>query len=321
MQPNKNIKDDIDYLSELGYESFPDAEKDVDELKHKIRTRFGSSTLSNGFIAVVVGLFLGITAFFVIYNSPVLFPSRTELISSNNPLKPEIKDLTLDTVQVTAHRKKEPTEKFLEPTVLDTSLEWGKAEQLERINEITIGLDSTFFEKQELKFSPNSPYVFLHDLKIANYNGYYFKIPQRVVVHGSLDASYGSKNEINDANIPYREYFLHEVIKDAMLAFKQKKYNHCITLLDLISEFSKNDVNCDFYRGMSYFYLQNYEQAYKFFNSALSNNINIFDEESNFYLAQAAIKTKRSEEGKKLLEEIAGLNGFYSQKAKEQLSK
>ena len=325
MPHNKNIHNDLEHLAELGYDQFPGAEKDVEELKQKIKTRSGTRALTgNTFLVVAISLFLGITFFFVIYNSPVIFPSQYEVLAEKTK-QHIIQQITLDTIDVSGKAKMaktQPTEKFTEPLDLDSSKNFGNAEELEVINEITVGGNSIDPDNLDLKYSPNAPYIYLYDLKIANYNGYYFKTPQRVVVHGSLEANKDSRNHEDPATqMPYREYYLHDVIKDAMRLFKQKDYSQCITLLDLISEFSTNDVNCEFYRGMCYYYLQNHEAAYKQLKLSYANKINVFEEETCFYLALTALKTNKDEEAKNLLNKVANNKGFYAKKAQEILLK
>lgn len=324
MPHNKNINTDLEHLSELGYDQFPGAEKDVEELKQKIKTRSGTRVTGNTFLVIAISLFLGITFFFLIYNSPVIFPSQYEVLAEKTKQQ-IIQHITLDTIDVSGKAKRtktQPTEKFTEPLELDSSLNFGKAEELEIINEITVGDASVDHNNLDLKYSPNAPYIYLYDLKIANYNGYYFKTPQRVVVHGSLEANKDSRNHEDPATqMPYREYYLHDVIKDAMRLFKQKEYAQCITLLDLISEFSTNDVNCEFYRGMCYYYLQNYEAAYKQLKLSHANKINVFEEETSFYLALTALKTNKDAEAKSLLVKVVNNKGFYAKKAEEMLVK
>jgi hypothetical protein len=321
MQPDKNIHNDLEYLSELGYKEFPGAENDLEALKQKIKVRAKENFFSSaGFMALMIGLFIGITCFFTIYNSPVLSSSHFELLAEQTR-KEVIREISLDTVAIAAHVKKTAHEKFAEPAHLDSSLVFGKAEQLDIINEISVAKDIDPGDA-DLKFSPNAPYIFLYDLKVANYNGYYFNTPKRIIVHGGLDANKDSKYAQDPGTqMPYREYYLHDVIKEAMHSYKEGKFAACISKLDLVSDFSKNDVNCDFYRGMSYYNLGNNAQAYAFFSATLSNPVNVFIEEASFYKALSASKLGKEKEAKELLSTIAGNKGFYSKKAEEQLGK
>lgn len=321
MQPDKNIKTDLEHLSDMGYSAFPDAENDLQALKQKVRSRAkGSFFGSVGFLAFVFSSFIGITCFFTVYNSPILSPSRFELLAEQTK-KEIIQNISLDTIAVTADLKKTKQEKFSEPAHLDTSVEFGKAEQLATINEISVG-NNVDPEQFDLKYSPNAPYIYLHDLKIANYNGYYFKTPKRVMVHGGLDATKDSKySDEPGTQMPYQEYYLHEVIKEAMRSYKEGKFANCISKLDLIANYSKNDVNCDFYRGMSYYQLGNNTQAYTYFSSTLSNPINVFAEEAGYYKAMTSLKLGKEAEAREMFLVIAENKGFYSKKAEEQLGK
>ncbi|MDZ4664300.1 MAG: hypothetical protein SGJ15_05440 [Bacteroidota bacterium] len=325
MPHNKNINNDLEHLAELGYDRFPDSEKDVEKLKQKIKARSGTHALTgNTFLVVAISLFLGITFFFMIYNAPILFPSRYELLAEKTKQN-IIQQINLDTIDVAGKAKKTkpwPTEKFVEPTELDSSLSFGKAEHLAIINEIAVIDNSTDANNLDIKYSPNAPYIYLYDLKIANYNGYYFKTPQRLVVHGNLEANKNLRDNQDPASqMPYRAYYLHDVIKDAMRLFKEKDYSQCITLLDLISEYSANDVNCEFYRGMCYYYLKNHEDAYKQLKLSYSHKINVFEEETAFYLALTALKTNRDKEANNLLNKVANNKGFYAKKAQEMMPK
>jgi hypothetical protein len=321
MQPDKKIITDLEQIAQMGYTEFPDAQHDVDALKKNIKARAQGNLFSGAtFLSLTIALFLGITYFFMIYNSPELFPSRFENLAQKTKQN-IIKEINLDTIAITAKIKKTPADKFSEPAHLDTSLLFGKAEQLDIINEISVGKNMDPADA-DLKFSPNAPYIYLYDLKIANYNGYYFKTPKRIMVQGGLDANRDSKSSQEPlTQTPYQEYYLHEVIKDAMRSYKEGKFSACISKLDLVSEFSKNDVNCDFYKGMSYFNLGNNAQAYTYLSSALSNNINVFMEEAGFYKAMAASKLGKNAEAKEMLSAIAGNKGFYAKKAEEFLGK
>jgi len=321
MQPNKHIKSDLEHLADLGYSAFPDAEKDVEILKQKVRARVKENFLnSSGFMAIAVSLFMGITCFFTVYNSPILSPSRFEILTAQTK-KDLVQNISLDTISVHANLKSDKHEKFSEPTHLDTSLLFGKAEELATINEINLG-NTINPDQFDIKYSPNAPYIYLYDLKVANYNGYYFKTPKRVITHGGIEANKDAKNTQEPGmQTPNQEYYLHEVIKDAMRLFKDGKFTACISKFDLASEYSKNDVNCDFYRGICYYQLGNNAQAYTYFSSALSNPINVFIEEAAYYKAMASLKLGKESEAKEMFTVIAANKGFYSKKAEEQLIK
>ncbi len=319
MQPNKNIPTDLEHLAELGYDSFPNAEKDVEQLKQTIKTRYGSNAgLSGSFIALVIGLFIGITVFFTIYNTPLLFPSRYENIADKNSLMNEVKNVTLDTIQVISQSKTPHliSEKFIEPIEVDSIT---NVDHLDGARISVLTKDPIL--KTDLKYAPNAPIIYLHDLKIANYHAYYFEAQKMIIVGQHVDPDKANRTDQGSLTKMPPNYYLHEAIDDAMKLFKKQKYQECLSLLNTVSEKSKDDVNCDFYKGMCYYYLKNYEASYTSLNLAGANKINVFLEESEFYMALSAIKAGRSEEGQKKLLEIASNKGFYASKAQEIMPK
>jgi hypothetical protein len=317
MQPDKKITHDLDYLAQLGYEAFPGAEKDVEELKQKVRARFGTnSSLGTTFIALIVGLFLGITVFFTIYNTPLLFPSQQESIAENT-LKTQAKNVALDTVDVSAHVKHTTVfiEKFVEPTESDSVL------PIESMSTkaIDLGLNDSVLNA-DIVYSPNAPIIYLHDLKIANYQTLYFEVKKFVIVQSNVDPDKANRDFAGQGNAYAPNYYLHEAIDDAMKLFKKRKYQACIQALNTIAQKTKDDVNCDFYRGMCYFNLANYTQAYAFLHAAQNHAVNVFKEEATYYKALAAFKLGRDGEARQIMNEIAEAKGFYSKKALEQLT-
>ncbi|MBK7819302.1 MAG: hypothetical protein IPJ60_18540 [Sphingobacteriaceae bacterium] len=75
-----------------------------------------------------------------------------------------IQQINLDTIDVSGKTKRIkaiPTEKFSEPLELDSSVNFGKAEELEVINEITVGENSVDHDNLNLKYSPNALYLFI----------------------------------------------------------------------------------------------------------------------------------------------------------------
>lgn len=323
-QPNSKAHNDLEHLAEQGYKAFPDSDKDVQELKLKIKTKYGSTAENSLFIILSLALFIGITVFFTIYNSPTIFPSRTERLKQQTDLF-ATKLVQMDTVVLLAKKtfsKPPRLEKFIEPIELDTSLNYGQAENLIAVAEINSLTDSSASSEPSLKYAPNAPYIYLYDLKIANYNTYYFKSAQSITIHGNLNPDRANKNEPSlRTDESYQQYYLHEIIKDAMKQFKKQNFSQCLNNLNLITEHNKNDINALFYSGMCYYYLNDYSKAYKFLKMAQINTCNVFNEETNYYLAVCALKINKQPEAQQLLTDIVISKGFYTQKAKDLLAK
>jgi len=72
MQANKNKIDDLDYLAQLGFEKVAVNDSDLMELNTKIKNRVFSynNGFYFGFISLIVGVFVGVSVFFVINTTP-----------------------------------------------------------------------------------------------------------------------------------------------------------------------------------------------------------------------------------------------------------
>ncbi|MBL7918347.1 MAG: hypothetical protein JNM96_08110, partial [Bacteroidia bacterium] len=194
MKTNKNIPDDLNYLSEMGYEQFPNTEADLKQLKKRFSDKNGIQ-ISGTFISLSIGLFLGLTLMFTILNKPNLGTS----IKESENLISEIKEPTPNTIQldtVTVNKNVIVTkthEKYEEPIINNSNQETLVGEKLEKVNVTNIINENT--EPNKLKFSENAPVIFLHDLKVANYHLYYFKGQGLVNVSFNVEAAYQNNTD------------------------------------------------------------------------------------------------------------------------------
>jgi len=116
-----------------------------------------------------------------------------------------------------------------------------------------------------------------------------------------------------------KDYYAHEIIKDAMNFFHKKQYNASIELLDLLKGYNKDDVNTQFYLGMSYFYTGNYTKASLYFENAKNNELNIFLQEAEFYSAYCLKKSGKTAEANEQFKKIISKKLFYAERAEQEL--
>jgi len=176
--------------------------------------------------------------------------------------------------------------------------------------------------EEMLNYIPNASVIFIHDLKIANYTNYYFKNSENIDIRdNSLSPQFANKEESGSLSkqLQDRDYYAHEIIKDAMEAFNKKQFTVCIDLLDLLHGYNKNDTNAQFYLGMCFYHLGDYNKALKYFTSASDNNINIFLLEAEFYTALCYKNTNKINEANELFKQIINKNLFYAKRAAEEL--
>jgi len=330
---NKNISD-LEYLADIGFEQAASIEKEMDELRLMVKSR--SFSYNSGkyfvFINIITGVFFGITFFFAVYSSPLSQSSFSKTITkSKSAERPNgMRVIALDTISIVKENfvKEESKQTKLSDT-LNSIIEKTDegADSILMISSQPFNLVQLKNEKVNdpaLKFIPNSPVIFIHDLKITDYSFLYFKQNKFITVNGSygLNASYANKEDFDRyGNVlePPQNFYLHEAIAEAMLFFKNKNYNGCINSLNTVAQFTGNDINCRFYFGMCYFYKRNYTSALKDFDACIYNLNNTFVQEAEYYKALCLFELGNKTEALNLFRKISGEEGFYAEKAKQYL--
>lgn len=326
-----HTKDDLEYLSGMGYAMDPDAAKDVDMLRHKVRTRTRSSSFSWKLITVsaLAGALAGIGLFYLlsVTNKPVLKPMIAAIAKEEASEKNDSALFAqLDPVDVKTHshaQKHFKNESFSKPAHTEpVSLQPDSIYALNsRLPDVELSPEPSA-QIPNLKYIANAPVLFIHDLKVTNYHHLYFKkehvIDLEDAIHKSVDASQESKDsKTNDAfmTMGRRHYYLHQALSDALYYFSTGKYAEARTLFYRIKSYTKQDINCDFYLGMCYYYEQNPAKALKYFNLVLDNPNNTFLQEAEFYKALSLDSTGDKDNSISLLKKIKADGGFYSAKA------
>jgi tetratricopeptide (TPR) repeat protein len=109
------------------------------------------------------------------------------------------------------------------------------------------------------------------------------------------------------------------VLKDALIAFNKQDYTKSISLFSILLELNKKDVNAWFYSALCFYHNNNNAKAIVFLDKVLENENNVFDQEAEWYKAQALIKTNDKEAALELLLKINSRRGFYADKAGDKL--
>ena len=112
-----------------------------------------------------------------------------------------------------------------------------------------------------------------------------------------------------------------KTLRDGLNYFHNKQYPEASQTFSIILERLPNDVNSQFYKGLSEMELQNYAPSSALLNKAMLNADKTFYEEAKFKLALCYIALNEKRDAEKLLREIEKEKGFYSQKAAEELQK
>lgn len=153
-------------------------------------------------------------------------------------------------------------------------------------------------ERKLIELLPNSPVIYLYDLKITDYQKLYYN-PD------------GTALSIHDTAVP-------NLINQAMKNFSAQKFDVAIAKLKPL--LIREDPNAFFYTGAAYFYQKNYAQALIMLNRIGNLSNNIFKQEAYWYKALCFIDLQKNDEAKTLLQHIVDAQGFYAAMAKKKLT-
>lgn len=330
MQPEKKYKDDLEYLSEIGYSKVSVTSADVDILKQKIKAKTITAQNVNGGIFFLVGVFLAEVIFFGFYNREIVFaapPDTLEIADVVKTTEP-VADLeqTLDTVEIVNENFEKGAVKILEnrkQMVEVTTTQKQDTTQILQLASKTINkLEPQDKFAEKLKFAFNSPVTYLHNLKITDYRKLYFK--RRLITKDvGIPAAYANSSDWQSTTTALKmqsDDYLHEEISKAMNFFRKGEYDACIYSLNTISTFNKEDVNCKFYLGMCYYYKTMYDMALINFEDCVAAANNTFYQEARYYKAMSLKALGQNNEATLILKQIAAEDDFYSVKAQETLA-
>ncbi len=164
--------------------------------------------------------------------------------------------------------------------------------------------------------------VFLSDLKNVDYRAYRNRpIKVRNTLDVGIPASQSSKEEKQEfpslqmVEITYIDY-----LTTSSEFFSQGQYKtalkHYLTILDTYPD----DVNANFYGGLCYFNLGQFDQATELLRKSYTLGYGNFREEARWFTAKALVEQNHTIKARYLLGEIVKEGGFYSDNAEELLN-
>jgi tetratricopeptide (TPR) repeat protein len=317
MSWDKN-RSDLDYLSQLGYDSVSGAEVDIVELTKKIKIRSQTNALNLSFVSLIVGIFLGITLFFVIYDGP---KENRKIMANVSKAKVELpvkeKELMLDTFFISEKFMKRGVSKKLERRrEADTVYKETVSPEIMSLKQAEISVSDSVKENT-IQFSYNASVKYVQDLKVCNYYTLYFKGGKLLPVGGEgVPADRAGKESHHE--IKFREaptVYLHEVIEEGLKQYNKGEYLKSVLSFNTVSAITNKDLNCRFYTAMNYFQLKKYSQAIELFKTCIEDECNVFKEESEFYQALSLYNSGNNSDAEELFRQIKEEKGFYADRA------
>ena len=247
--------------------------------------------------------------------------TEPELHAELKPLEPEEIEALVqlaETLQI-GHQKNDLHTKAMEhvadvrePILLDSIVAVDPVLKLDRI---AVKPEPVHAKRSSLQL------MYLHDLKLVDPKELYAHAAMLAISEQGVDASFSDKDAMNAAHrnqriMPYTPY-----METAMYKFAHNDHKGCLQDLQRALDQYPNDVNVLFYSGLCCYNLGSYQRAKRLLSAAATHSITVFDEEADWYLALTLDHTGDAEEAKAAMIRIAEQNGFYSERAKNELTK
>ncbi|MGB1031121.1 MAG: tetratricopeptide repeat protein, partial [Flavobacteriales bacterium] len=134
---------------------------------------------------------------------------------------------------------------------------------------------------------------------------------------GGLAANQENHNSTNEPliqrtqeQIAYVDY-----LAEAMILFAKEKFKKANKMYELILEHYSDDANALFYSGMCNYHLGNYDKSEALFLAPVGDQINTFEQETEYYLALTYRRSKQKERACELFSLIIKRADFYAEDA------
>ena len=161
--------------------------------------------------------------------------------------------------------------------------------------------------------------VYLVSMKLIDYRAYRSRPTIKTETFqlnntpASQENEYSKEEDVSNwkvTEIPYIEY-----IEKTMSLFSKGNYKKALSRFELILDSYPTDINANFYGGLSYFNLGEFEKSIQTFEKCLNSEFNNFNEEAEWYLAKSYSANGQNEKASQLFKKISENDGYYSKQA------
>lgn len=110
-----------------------------------------------------------------------------------------------------------------------------------------------------------------------------------------------------------------KVLREAMQHYESKDYSQAIIWFERVLEKDSLNVPTNFYSGISYMEVKEYNQANKSFNVVIDQENSLFFEQAEWYLGFCYLMTDQKDKAKKQFNAIAASDSYYNKEASQVL--
>ena len=199
-----------------------------------------------------------------------------------------------------------------------------ESENMKKLDfEPTSSIPHNNYNNESLKYGQAKEFYML-DFKLVDYRAYREKPIKETKMEVSGTPAYMENDsgerpdpmfEEKEVEITYVDY-----LKQTLNYFQNEKYKKALQRFNTILNIYEDDVNANFYAGLSAYNLKLYTEAETYFQKAYSLQYGNFKEEANWFEALSLLKLNKNAKAKEILQQIVAANGFYAERAKEKLN-
>lgn len=192
-----------------------------------------------------------------------------------------------------------------------SDIEWLESKSLKLI-------DSNRPDLRNIKIQRKYPSVYLGKFKTTDYRNIRVKESiEHIALPGlSADFENDKSDTLHDSFDRIPEAYI-DHLRIILRGFQTQNFNEIIKPFSLILKEFPNDDNALFYRGLSYYHLDQTELSIRDLKAVLENSMSNFDEEAEWYLALNYQKSGQTQKLKSALEAIINRQAFYAKEAKK----
>jgi tetratricopeptide (TPR) repeat protein len=163
--------------------------------------------------------------------------------------------------------------------------------------------------------------LYVQDFKVVDYSKIRSEnIGVNKVIHSGVPANQASRDVesliVDGEQVKELNYL--EYLEEALAMVKASRYTDALPYFTNILTHYEDDVNANFYKGLSLFYTQNFEKAIAHFEQSYTIQLGNFYEEALWFKAQSLLEINKLK-AKEILERIVREGGFYAPQAMEKL--
>ena len=310
-------------------------------LMEKLDKRY--STSKNTFVkyTIYIGAFILIISSIFIYSNSIQTKKEKIVQNTKNEQKQAIEKTDLEIPNEISSLKQIPKKGRIVAKTIKMDFSNKKTESLINDEKNTIKNDEkteilTIETKEAEKINKsensvilekrirNAKEMYIKELLLVDYRKYRNKPSIKVeqIVITGLPANFEKKNnEIDEldwkqVDIPYIDY-----VTKTIELFSKGNYKKSLIRFEEILKTYPEDLNANFYGGLCYYNLGEFQKANDLFEKCLSNEFTNFNQEAFWYVTKTLISQKEYKKAALNLNQIISENEFYSEQAKISLKK